>query len=257
MENKQKNIAIIFAGGKGDRMGSDIPKQFLKVYDKEIIIHTLEKFQYNENIDLIYVGCIKEYIPLLENLVKRFNITKIPIGGIIPGGSTGQDTIYRVLKKASEENFDDSICLIHDGVRPLINDKVINDNIISVKKYGSSITSTKAFETPIISVGGMNVDEILDRKTVYTAQAPQSFYLGEILAAHEKIRNTEMGYNNPRIVDSCSLMMECGKNVHLIPGNRGNIKVTTVEDYISLLANLTIKDQEQIYRLNHRESNNE
>ena len=253
MKNDSKNIAIIFAGGKGSRMGSDIPKQFLKIYGKEIIVHTLEKFQYNDNIDLIYVGCVKDYIEDLEKLVKRYNITKIPIGGIIPGGTTGQDTIYRVLKKAEEENFGDSICLIHDGVRPLIGDKVINDNINAVKKYGSAITVTKAFETPIISKDGSNIDNVLERNTVYTAQAPQSFYLKDILAAHEKIRNTETGYNNPKIVDSCSLMMECGNKVHLIEGNRGNIKVTTVEDYIALLANLSIKDHEQVYKLNHKE----
>ena len=78
--------------------------------------------------------------------------------------------------------------------------------------------------------------------------------MGDIIKAHEEIRNTEMGYNNPKIVDSCSLMKECGKKVHLVEGNRGNIKVTTVEDYITLLANLSVKDQEQIYRLNHKEN---
>ena len=249
---ENKNIAIIFAGGVGSRMGSDIPKQFLKIYGKEIIIHTLEKFQYNDNIDLIYVGCIKEYIPYLTKLIERYNITKIPVGGIIPGGTSGQDTIYRILKKAEEENFGNSICLIHDGVRPLINDDVINDNIDSVKKYGSAITTTKAFETPIISNDGKIIDEVLERSKVYTAQAPQSFYLGDIIKAHELIRKTKEGYNNPRIVDSCSLMKECGFEVHLILGNRGNIKVTTVEDYISLLANLSVKDQEQIYELNHK-----
>ncbi len=251
---KGKNIAIIFAGGRGDRMGADIPKQFLKIYGKEIIIHTLEKFQYNDNIDLIYVGCIKEYIDELEKLVKRYNITKIPVGGIIPGGTSGQDTIYRVLKRAREDNFDNSICLIHDGVRPLIGDKLINDNINSVKKYGSSVTAVKSFETPFISEDSENVLKVLERNNVYVAKAPQSFYLKDILEAHEKIRNTEMGYNNPRIVDSCSLMKECGKTVHIVEGNRGNIKVTTVEDYITLLANLSVKDQEQIYRLNHKEN---
>ena len=251
---KNKNIAIIFAGGRGDRMGASIPKQFLKIYGKEIIIHTLEKFQYNDNIDLIYVGCIKEYIDELERLVKRYNITKIPLGGIIPGGSSGQDTIYKVLKKAQEENPDDSICLIHDGVRPLIEDQVINDNIESVKKYGSAITATKLFETPFISTDKVIVNQVLKRDNTYVAKAPQSFYLKDILKAHEMIRNTETGYNNPKIVDSCSLMIECGNTVHFVEGNRGNIKVTTVEDYITLLANLSVKDQEQIYRLNHREN---
>ena len=254
---ESKNIAVIFAGGKGSRMGANIPKQFLKIYGKDIIIHTLEKFQYNNNIDLIYVGCIKEYIPYLESLVKRFNITKIPVGGIIPGGVSGQDTIYRVLKKAQEENFDNSIVLIHDGVRPLINDKVIDDNIKNVRKYGSSITVTPAFETPIISSDGEGIDEVIERKMAYTAQAPQSFFLGDIIKAHEQIRNTVVGYNNPKIVDSCSLMMETGNKVHLTLGNRGNIKVTTVEDYITLLANLSVQDQAMIFELNHKENSNE
>ena len=88
-----KNIAIIFAGGVGSRMGSEIPKQFLQVYGKEIIIHTLEKFQYNDNVDLIYVGCVEEYIHDFEQMVQKYHITKIPVDGIIPGGTSGQDTI--------------------------------------------------------------------------------------------------------------------------------------------------------------------
>ena len=254
---EEKNIAIVFAGGTGSRMGANLPKQFLKIYGKEIIIHTLEKFQYNDNIDLIYVGCIDNYITVLEELVQKYHITKIPLGGIIPGGTTGQDTIYKLLRKAKEDNSDNSICLIHDGVRPLITNKVINDNIESVKKYGSAITATKAFETPIISHDGTSIDEVLERNIVYTAQAPQSFRLKDILEAHEIIRKTKEGYNNLKIVDSCSLMKECGKKVHLVEGNRGNIKVTTVEDYINLLANLSVKDQEQIFKLNNKENHHE
>lgn len=244
-----KNIAIIFAGGVGSRMGSEIPKQFLQVYGKEIIIHTLEKFQYNDNVDLIYVGCVEEYIHDFEQMVQKYHITKIPVDGIIPGGTSGQDTIYKVLKRAREDNPGDSICLIHDGVRPLITDDLINKCIKSVQEYGSAVTVTKAFETPIISEDGEKVKEVLPRKFVYTAQAPQSFRLDDILAAHEKIRATEEGYDNPRIVDSCSLMKECGNTVHIVEGNRGNIKVTTLDDYITLLGNLEIEDYYQVFKL--------
>ena len=248
-----KNIAIIFAGGVGSRMGADIPKQFMKVYGKEIIIHTLERFQYNDNIDLIYVGCIEEYIHELEELVQKYNITKIPMGGIIPGGTSGQDTIYKVLKRAREDNDGDTICLIHDGVRPLINDDVINNNINSVLEHDSAVTVTKAFETPILSLDGEEVSEVLQRSLVYTAQAPQSFRLDNILDAHEKIRATKEGYNNPKIVDSCSLMKECGNTVHIVEGNRGNIKVTTLDDYIALLGNLEIEDYYQVFKLKNKE----
>ena len=246
---KNKNIAVIFAGGSGKRMKANIPKQFLKVYGKEIIIHTLEKFQYNDNIDLIYVGCIKEYIDELRELLKKYNITKVPENGVVSGGATGQETIYNILKRVSEENPSDSIVLIHDGVRPIIDDEIINKNIDSVKKYNSAITVTKAFETPIISKDGESIDEVLNRNYVYTAQAPQSFYLKDILDCHEIIRKTEIGYENPKIVDSCSLVKECGKEVHLIEGKRGNIKVTTYDDYAILLANLSVNDYIQMFNL--------
>lgn len=249
MEEKMKNIAIIFAGGSGKRMKANIPKQFLKVYGKEIIIHTLEKFQYNKNIDLIYVGCIKEYIGELELLVKKYNITKIPKDGIVAGGATGQETIYNILKHAKKNNPGTSICLIHDGVRPIIDDETIDKNIEAVKQYRSAITVTKAFETPIISHDGENIDEVLNRNYVYTAQAPQSFILDDILKCHEIIRKSPNGYDNPKIVDSCSLVKECGKDVHLIEGKRGNIKVTTYDDYAILLANLSVNDYLQMFEL--------
>ena len=246
---KNKNIAVIFAGGSGKRMKANIPKQFLKVYGKEIIIHTLEKFQYNDNIDLIYIGCIKEYINELKELLKKYNITKVPENGIVAGGATGQETIYNILSRVEEETSSDSIVLIHDGVRPIIDDEIINKNIDSVKKYRSAITVTKAFETPIISKDGESITEVLNRNYVYTAQAPQSFYLKDILACHEIIRKTKDGYENPKIVDSCSLVKECGKEVHLIEGKRGNIKVTTYDDYAILLANLSVNDYIQMFKL--------
>lgn len=244
-----KNIAIIFAWGYGARMWSSIPKQFMTVYWKEIIIHTLERFQCNDNIDLIYVGCIEKFIHKLESLVEKYHITKIPQGWIIPWWESGQDTIYKVLKRAREDNSGESICLIHDWVRPIITDDVINANIKSVEKYGSAITATRAFETPIVSFDGNEVSEVLERNLVYTAQAPQSFRLDNVLSAHEKVRKSKLWYNNPKIVDSCSLMKECGNKVHLIEGNRWNIKVTTQEDYIALLGNLEINDYLQIFNL--------
>ena len=248
-----KKIAIIFAGGTGQRMGADIPKQFLKIYGKEIIIHTLEKFEYNNQIDKIYVGCKEEYIPLLKDLVNKYNISKIDEHGILPGGDSGQDTIYRVLSRAREYNDGNSIVLIHDGVRPLIDDKLIDNNIQNVKKYGTSITCVPCIETPILSTDGTLVDEVLQRNTIYMAKAPQCFILDEILDAHNQVRNTEVGYNNKKIVDSCSLFKSIGKKVHLTEGNRANIKVTTVEDYINLLASLSVEDQKQIFLLQSQE----
>lgn len=244
-----KKIAVIFAGGIGQRMGSEIPKQFLKIYGKEIIIHTLEKFQYNEQIDSIYIGCKEEYIDFLSTLIKKYNITKVPISGIVAGGKTGQDTIYNILKKVNEDNDGDSIVLIHDGVRPLITDKTINDNIECVKENGNSVTCCPLFETPIISDDGIEVKEVIERKATYVAKAPQCFILEKILEAHEKVRSTKEGYNNKKIVDSCSLYKSLGNKVYLTEGNRENIKVTTIDDYINMLAMLSIEDQRQIFML--------
>lgn len=248
-----KKIAIIFAGGVGQRMGADIPKQFLKIYNKEIIIHTIEKFQYTEQIDEIYVGCKEEYIPFLKGLVKKYNITKIKENGIIPGGETGQDTIYLLLKQARMNNDGDSIVLIHDGVRPLVTSELINLNIENTIKYGTSITCSSSIETPVISKDGNTIDDVLSRNTVYVAKAPQCFKLDEIIDAHEIVRKTELGYNNKKIVDSCSLYMSLDRKVHLTEGGRENIKVTTVEDYINLLATLSVEDQKQIFILKKEE----
>ena len=241
------NIAIIFAGGVGQRMGGNIPKQFLNVYGKPILIHTLEKFQYHPDIDKIYVACKEDLIPYLKELVQKYNITKIPATGIVPGGATGQDSIFNALDAAHRENDGDSIVLIHDGVRPLIDEDLITRNIENVRRYGSAITCTPAFETPVISYDGTNVDELPKRKFVYTAQAPQSFRLQDIYDMHVKVRQENPGYTD--IVDSCTLMEKNGFQTHLIEGIRGNIKVTTPEDYIDLLAKLSAEDQKQIFEL--------
>ena len=241
------NIAIIFAGGTGKRMGSSVPKQFLNVYGKPIIIHTLEKFQYHPEIDKIYVACKVDLIDYLNTLVKKYNISKIPEGGIVPGGATGQDSIYNALSAAAKENPSDSIVLIHDGVRPVITESVISKNIQSVKEYGSAITSTAAYETPIISYDGTSIVDLPKRKFVYTAQAPQSFRLGDVLKVHDKVRKKNPDYTD--IVDTCTLMRTNGFDVRIVEGNRGNIKVTTPEDYIDLLARLSAEDQKQIFEI--------
>ena len=241
------NIAIIFAGGTGQRMGSNIPKQFLNVYGKPIIIHTLEKFQYHQAIDLIYVACKEELIEDFEEMVAKYGITKIPVGGIVAGGATGQDSIYNALLAARKDNSGDSIALIHDGVRPIITEEVITRNIENVAKKGSAVTCTPAFETPVISLDGEHIEDLPKRKHVYTAQAPQSFRLDDVLKAHEETRKNNPSYTD--IVDTCTLMRINGFDVNIVEGNRGNIKVTTPEDYIDLLARLSAEDQKQIFHL--------
>ena len=239
------NIAIIFAGGTGSRMGAGLPKQFLKINGKSILIHTLENFQNSKYIDKIYISCKLEYLDETKNEIKKFQITKVK--AIVPGGKTGQDSIYNALSKAAEENPEDSIVLIHDGVRPCISDEVIDKNIKSVKENGSAITCTSCYETVILSEKGKEIESIPSRDIVYTAQAPQSFYLNDILQAHNIIRKTNPLYEG--IVDSCTLYRKLNKKVFMIKGNRGNIKVTTPEDFYILRALLEYKESKQILGL--------
>ncbi len=237
------NIAIIFAGGSGVRMGAGLPKQFLEINGKPILIHTLQLFQEHEEIDKIYLAMSRDYLRFTEQLVLDYHIDKI--AAIVEGGVTAQDSIYNALARAREENPEDSIVLIHDGVRPFVEYSVISDNIESVRKYGSAITSTLCYETIMISKDGLKVDDLPLRKESYAAQAPQSFYLKDIIEAHEMIRSRETRYEN--MVDACTIYRALGRQPHIVLGNRGNIKVTTPEDVFMFRALIQYKENEQAF----------
>ncbi|MBQ8887726.1 MAG: 2-C-methyl-D-erythritol 4-phosphate cytidylyltransferase [Candidatus Gastranaerophilales bacterium] len=235
------NIAIIFAGGVGQRLNNDVnstPKQFLKVYNKPIIIHTLELFQQNENINKIYISIVESHLDYIKELVEYYHLTKV--AGITTGGTTGQDSIYKALKMAEKENDKDSLVLIHDGVRPNITQEVINLNIENAKLKGSSITSTPAYETILFSENGQTPTSVPYRRQTFAAQAPQTFKLGEIVQAHEQERKTNPNYTD--IVDSCTLFTKQGKPTYMIRGNFGNIKITTIEDLYVLRALIICKE---------------
>jgi 2-C-methyl-D-erythritol 4-phosphate cytidylyltransferase len=239
------NIVVIFAGGVGSRMHSKAkPKQFLEMHSKPIIIHTLELFENHPEIDAIVITCIEEWIPYLNNLLEKFNIKKIR--KVIPGGSTGQLSIYNGLKAAEEiAAGEKAIILIHDGVRPLINSKVISDNIRSVKEHDSAITCVKVKETVMVVSSDVSIDYILDRENSRLARAPQSFWLNEILDAHN--RAFSEGINN--FIDSCTMMQHYGKKLYLIDGPQENIKITTPDDFYIMRAILDAKENSQIYGL--------
>ncbi len=235
------NIAIISAGGTGQRLNNgenSLPKQFLKINDKPIIIHTLELFEKHEDIDKIYISIHPDYYEYMQDLVKHYYITKT--AGIVKGGATGQDSIYNALKLAQSENPENSIVLIHDGVRPNITEEVITKNIECAKKNGNAITCTSCFETILISENGINPQHVPYRKHTYAAQAPQSFHLGEIVQAHEDTRKVNPNYTD--IVDSCTLFKTLNKPTYMIFGNRGNIKITTIEDLYILRALIRYKE---------------
>ena len=208
------NIAIIFAGGSGKRMNTVAkPKQFLEYRGKPIIIYTLEIFDNHPDIGGIVVSCIEEWIPYLEKLIRKFEITKVR--AIVPGGETGQDSIYNGLIAVENLYPKDSCVLIHDGVRPLITEQTVSDNIEAVRLYGSSITCIPAIETFVVSK--MEGDlEIPSRKDSLVARAPQSFVLSDILTAHRRAR--EEGRHD--FIDSCSMMNAYGCLLYTSPSPR-------------------------------------
>lgn len=235
------NIAIIFAGGVGQRLNNgenSTPKQFLKINDKPIIIRTLELFQTHKDIDKIYISIHPDYYEYMQELVKYYYITKT--SGIVNGGKTGQESIYNALKLAQKENPQDSIVLIHDGVRPNITEEVISKNIECTKENGNAITCTSCFETILISENGINPEHVPYRKDTYAAQAPQTFHLGEVIEAHEITRKTNPNYTD--IVDTCTLYKTLNKKTFMVKGNRGNIKITTIEDLYILRALIRYKE---------------
>ena len=238
------NIGVIFAGGVGSRMHSkDRPKQFLEMYNKPIIIHTLEYFENHPMIDAIVVVCIKDWIPYLEKLLYKFRIDKVK--KIVPGGETGQLSIHNGLRAAKEiAGEEKSIVLIHDGVRPLISENLITNNIETVMKHGSAITTAKVKETIlVVNEGKSSIDYVPSRNNSRVAKAPQSFWLDDILKAHEK--SLEEGETN--CIDSCTMMQKYGYDLYLIDGPSQNIKITTPEDFYTMRAILEAKENEQIY----------
>lgn len=235
-----KKIALIFAGGKGERMNNgDLPKQFIEINGKPIIIHTLEYFQNNDQIDEICVVCIKDYIDYCKKLIAKFKLTKV--NDIIPGGKTGQESIYNGLIKIRETNGPDSIVLIHDGVRPLINQQIINDAIEYASKYGVAIPCISCTET-IVKISDNQVVDVPKRKESFVAQAPQAFTLGDILEAHTEIRKTNEAYDG--VIDSCTLYHMLNRKIYIYNGLDENIKITTKKDLYLLDALLKYQKNE-------------
>ena len=234
------NRALIFAGGKGVRMkmNGDVPKQFLEINGKSIIIHTLEKFQRNKDIDDIVVICIEPWIPVLEEQVRIFGIKKV--SKILPGGSTGFDSRliglqYLVDTKQSE----DDIVLIHDGVRPFITDGLISANIEVAKANGNAITVANATETIMYKKNGSR-DDILDRTYCLLARAPQTFKLNRIFELYKRAIEDQ----KTEIIDSASMAYHYGDNLYYVEGPQENIKVTTPIDYYCACGILNSKETE-------------
>lgn len=224
------NTALIFAGGVGKRMNSgSVPKQFLEVDDKPIIIHTIEHFDKHPMIDSIVVVLVEDWIDTFKKQLQQFGITKVV--SVIPGGKTGQESIRNGLyeiERVSPVPASEITVLIHDGVRPLINEKLITDNINAVREFGNAVTVVPAIETVIEIDTDGDIFKVADRSIYRLARAPQSFILSDIIAIHKRSLEDGTDY----IIDSAMLMKHYGTILHTVEGPVENIKITTPMDYI-------------------------
>ena len=218
------NIALIIAGGSGARMHQSIPKQFLSVNERPVIIYTLEAFQRHADIDAIAVVCIEGWEQVLWAYAKQFNIAKLKY--VVPGGKNGQDSIRNGVFELEKHYGPEDIVLIHDSIRPMVSADIISDCIVKTKKFGCAIATIPCAEAMLQTEDGLSSTGSYPRDHVKRTQTPQGFPLGKICDLHR--RALEKGITNS--VASCTLMIEMGEQVHFSMGSEKNIKLTTVDD---------------------------
>ena len=221
------NIGLIIAGGSGNRMGQDIPKQFMHVDGAPIIIMTMQAFERHPDIDAIAVVCLKGWDTVLQSYANQYNMEKLK--WIFPGGNTGMESIHNGIYGLREAGCnDEDLVLIHDSVRPLLSQEIISSNIAICKAYGYAITGIQCREAILESEDGFTTTSSIPRDRLIRTQTPQTFRLKNIIAAHEKAQ--QKGIANS--VASCTLIAELQENIemHIVPGSEKNIKITTVED---------------------------
>jgi len=235
------NVAVIFAGGTGQRMNTRTkPKQFLELHGKPVLVYTLEQFQQHKMIDGIILVMLEDWIKHCEALVESYRLDKVV--AIVPGGENCQISTFCGLLKASELYREDSIVLIHDGVRPLIDGETITKAIQCVREHGSAITVSPAIETIAVKDADGVVGQIIDRSKCQMAKAPQCFRLGDILRAHRIAKQRgDVDY-----IDSATLMQGFGHRLHTVEGTPENIKITTPGDFYMFRAIMDARENFQI-----------
>lgn len=218
------NIALITAAGSGQRMHQDIPKQFINVYDKPVIIYTLEAFQNHPDIDAIIVASLEGWHEILKAYAKQFNITKLK--WVVSGGKTGQDSIRNCLLELEKSCSGDDTVLIHDGNRAMVSPEIISDCIAKCEAYGSAIAAVPCTEAILRTCDRVTSRESVPRQDLMKTQTPHGFRLSKLLWAHNQAK--ERGISNS--VATCTLMIELGEDVFFSAGSEKNIKLTTTDD---------------------------
>lgn len=230
------NIALLLAGGKSERMHQEIPKQFINVNDKPVIIYTLEAFQNHPDIDAIYVVCLDGWHEILSAYARQFNISKLT--KVVSGGVNGQNSIYKGINAIKEQFSSEDIVLVHDANRPMVSAEIISDNIAKCKLYGCAVAAVPCMEAVLETEDKLSSNILYDRDKLVRTQTPHAFTLGKLLWAHEEA--AKKGITNS--VASCALMIELGEKVYFSTGSEKNIKLTTTDDIEIFKSLLTTKN---------------
>ena len=242
------NIAVILAAGVGQRMrNSGLPKPFLKLMGKPIVIYTLEKFEENEEIDKVIVVCHGSYIEYMQNLLSLHRIRKVV--KVIVGGSDRQASLQRGLSAIVETGGKpEDIVVIHDGVRPLVDLATIHENIRVAAEYGCAVTVHPVRESVVITgTEEAGMSDFKKRTDTYSMTAPQSFQLGKILEAYQRADLTNQ--KGIPLLDAAMVYAQAGGEVHLVKEQGTNIKITTPEDVYFLKAILELEENKYIFGL--------
>ncbi|WP_302489656.1 2-C-methyl-D-erythritol 4-phosphate cytidylyltransferase [uncultured Mitsuokella sp.] len=222
------NIAIIIAGGSGKRMGQDIPKQFINVYDKPVLIYTLESFQKHPQIDIIEVVCIDGWHDVLSAYAHQFNITKLK--WIVSGGASGQESIRNGVFNLEGKVSQDDLIVIHDGIRPLVDDSVLTDVLLKAKKYGNAVTSMPYNEQIFIvdSNDESTTKKYIPRETLRRVSTPQAYRFDLLDKKYHEAFKKKVGIYGSSYTNT--MMVELGVTLHFAAGSDKNIKLTTKDD---------------------------
>ena len=231
------NIGLIIAGGVGARMNMTTPKQFVMVKGKPILVYTLEAFQRNESIDAIGVVCLSGWEDVVWKYVNKYNLSKVK--WLTMGGDTGMQSLRNGMNMLREHCDPDDTIIIHDAVRPLISDDIINANIAGVKQYGTAVTCIPCTEALLKSDDAETSCEVVDRDMIQRTQTPQSLKLSKFIWAHEEAQKK----NIVNTVATCTLLCELGETVHIVMGEGTNFKITTREDIALMEAYLTCMEK--------------
>lgn len=220
------NVAVIIAGGSGSRMGQDIPKQFINVYDKPVLVYTLQGFQKHPQIDAILVVCIDGWHDVVRAYARQFDVNKLK--WIVSGGSTGQESIRNGVYALEGICSEDDIVIIHDGIRPLVDETVLTDVIVKCGQYGNAVTSLPYNEQIFVADDEISTVKFIPRETLRRVSTPQAYKFGKLLWAYKKAFDEGIGIYGSSYTNT--MMVELGERLYFAAGSDKNIKLTTKDD---------------------------